>query len=60
MSTYSFDELMSSLLFHENWVNKEEDKLKEKVIQVKAQGFEEWPNEGGRGRSDEGHGYDRG
>ena len=60
LSAYSFDGLMGSLLSHENWVKKDDVKVEEKIFQVKAKGYEEWPNEGSRCRSYEDHGYGRG
>ena len=55
LSTYSFDELMSSLLAHEDRLNRSREKVQEKAFQVK----EEFSNKG-KTENSAGRGYGRG
>lgn len=52
LSTYSFDELMSSLIAHEERMSKSEENVEEKAFQVKGETFnrERIESTGGRGQ----------
>ena len=53
LTTYTFDELMSSLLAHEVRLNKSHEKVEEKAFQVKGESLskeEKKDNSAGRGR----------
>lgn len=50
MSSYSFDELMGSLLAHEDRILRSDENVEEKAFQVKGEMSNEWHYEDGRGR----------
>ncbi|XP_010695484.2 uncharacterized protein LOC104908106 [Beta vulgaris subsp. vulgaris] len=50
MSSYSFNELMGSLLAHEDRILRSDENVEEKAFQVKGEMSNEWHYEDGRGR----------
>lgn len=61
LSTYSFDELMSSLLAHEARFKKSSVKVEDKAFQAKGESPGKFENSGGRGQGRGGsHGHGRG